>query len=383
MKTNPDDNTKNNPAGDHPAHGPVRMLDANANRAAEGLRTMEDLARFALGDGEFSGYLKKLRHELRATLGALPLGPTARLEARDTPGDPGTGLSTTAEQTRAGLDAVAASAAGRVTESLRVLEELAKVLRGEAPGVSGRVESLRYRVYDAEKRLRLALRARAPQWRLCVLLTTNLCDGRDPVAIAAAAIEGGADCLQIREKTMDSGPLLDLTRRVVQIARPPGVAVIVNDRADIARLAGADGVHVGQHDLSVAETRRLAGAGAIVGVSTANPEQARRAVADGASYCGCGPMFTSTTKAKPSLSGPEYLAAYLSDGETRDTPHLAISGITNANLPRLTRVGCRGVAVSSAVCSAADPAGACRKLLRGLSRAPLQGTGTKTEPAQA
>jgi thiamine-phosphate pyrophosphorylase len=336
----------------------ARILDANANRAREALRTLEDLARFALSDAALSSDCKTARHDLASAIASLAISPATLLAARDTPGDVGTDITTTTEGARVGLAAVAAAAAGRASEALRVLEETAKALAGPWQ----RFESIRYRVYDLDRRLRTALLARAPQWTLCVLLTTDLCRHHPIERVAALAIDGGADCLQLREKTMEPGPLLALARRLVALARPRGVAVVVNDRPDIALLSGADGVHVGQTDLSVADCRRVLGPGAIVGVSTSRLAEARRAVADGASYCGLGPMFASTTNAKPTLAGPDYLRAYLADPACAAVPHLAISGIDAARAAELGSLGCRGVAVSSAVCAAEDPAAAARAI---------------------
>ncbi|MFG0307010.1 MAG: thiamine phosphate synthase [Phycisphaerales bacterium JB040] len=347
------------------ADATARLLDANANRCAEGLRTLEDVARFVLDDAELSAEAKSVRHALRCLVRALA-GP-GLIEARDTPGDVGTAISEPGERTRAGMHAIAEAAGNRACESLRVLEEASKV---SSPGEAAALEALRYRVYGLQRAVCTRARAIAPQWRVCVLLTASLCAGRDPVEVLRSALRGGADCVQVREKDMDSGPLLEHTRRVVRAAREFSAGVIVNDRPDIARLAGADGVHVGQRDLPVADARRIAGEGAIVGVSTADLGQARKAVADGAGYCGCGPMFTSTTKPRDALAGPAYLRAYLDDPATASTPHLAISGIDGENIGGLAEIGCRGVAVSLAVCAADDPGAVCRRLRETLEGAP-------------
>lgn len=340
----------------------ARIIDASFNRAREGLRVMEDLARFALDDRPATESLKQLRHALAQAVSALPIGPAALVGARDVPGDVGTAVTTASERTRRGRVDVCKAAAARAGEALRSLEETAKTTGAAGSGF----ERLRYRVYDLEKRLLERLLATGDQWRLCVLLTESRCAHHPWLDVARRAIDGGADCIQLREKTLESGALLDRARRLVEIGRRAGVAVIINDRADIATLSGADGVHVGQSDLSVDDARRIAGRGALVGVSTARPEQARAAVAAGASYCGLGPMFASTTKAKPERAGPGYLRAYLADPATRAIPHLAISGITPDNAGRLASAGCRGIAVSAAVCGAADPADACRRLLAAM-----------------
>ncbi|HYE01838.1 MAG TPA: thiamine phosphate synthase [Phycisphaerales bacterium] len=350
----------------------ARLIDANLNRAREGLRVLEDLARFGLADAGLSATLKRLRHGLGETAAAVGLDRAHLLAWRDTPGDVGTEISVASEGHRASLAEVALVAGARVTEALRVIEECAKV-RDRTDAEIGRgaaFEALRYDVYEAQRRVVAALGGgRARQWRLCVLLTAERC--RLPwERVAAEALRGGADCLQLREKTLPGAELLERARRLVALARgfdgasPP--AVIVNDRPDIAVLAQADGVHVGQADLPVREVRRLAGASLLVGVSTADPGQAEAAVGAGADYCGVGPMFISTTTDKPVTRGPEYLRQYLADPRTRRVPHLAIGGVTPENVGVLAALGCRGVAVGAAVCQADDPAGVCARLAAAL-----------------
>lgn len=358
-----------------------RILDANLNRAREALRVMEDIARFVLSSGALAAELKASRHDLRRLAELARLDPVGMAAWRDTPGDVGTGTTTDAETQRRGLLDVAIAAGKRAGEALRVIEECVKTLPAPTslpPTTSTEprddpaslAKSLRYRVYDQERRLLLALGTSGGhlrQWRLCVLITESQCAGRPWMQIAAQALRGGADCLQLREKDLSDRELLSRAKQLIDVCRAHGGACIVNDRADIAILSGADGVHLGQDDLRVADVRRMAGRGLIVGVSTANMTQALQAAEDGADYCGCGPMFPSTTKAKPTLSGPEYLRQYLANERTARLPHLAISGITRENVGALTAVGCRGVAVSSAVCGAPDPEAAAREIVAKLA----------------
>lgn len=341
----------------------LRLIDASANRAREGLRVMEDLARFVLDDGALTGSLKRLRHDLRTHLAALPLRPADLLDARDTPGDVGTAISTPGELARPdALPDLATAAAKRAQEALRSLEESAKAL-----GQTGtNFESLRYALYDLEHTLLLRLAPPAPQWSLCVLVTRSLCTHHTPEAIVRLAAEGGAGCVQIREKDMPDAERLDHTARLVRAARGAGIHAIVNDRPDLARLADADGVHLGQTDLPVAAARRILGPGRWIGVSCATVDDARRAAADRADSIGLGPMFPSTTKPKPALAGPDLVRAVLGDPETDRLPHLAISGITPANIHQLAAAGCRGVAISGAVCAAEDPAAVCRAIVDAL-----------------
>ena len=346
----------------------LRIIDANANRAREALRVMEDVARFGLNAPELMGRLKQLRHGLQLAMELLPCDRAMLLSARDSEQDVGTTVKTEQEAIRADLPAVVAAAASRLTEALRSIEEASKAL--PAPLAAAAIEKLRYRAYEADRLLTQCLGcwSTRAQWKLCVLISESLCAGRHWVDVANAAICDGADCIQLREKTLDSAELLRRAKTLVALARPHPVQVIINDRADIALLSGAHGVNLGQTDLSVADVRALAGARLLVGVSTENLDQARAAVSQGADYCGVGPMFPTTTKDKPRLAGPEYLKAYLADERIVSIPHLAIGGITPDNVGVLAAAGARGVAVSSCVCGAKDPAAVCRSIIQALAR---------------
>jgi thiamine-phosphate pyrophosphorylase len=346
----------------------LRIIDACGNRAAEALRTMEDLARFRLGRHAMIATLKSMRHDLRAAVASIPGGQSLLVASRDAPGDPGLTVKTSGEGSRAGLAHVAAAAGKRAAEALRTLEEVAKTL-DQAPHLWKQLEGIRYRVYDAERSLVMAMGAgRSRQWRLCVLLTGSAC--RHPILdVAAAALVGGADCLQLREPDMRDGDLLHLARSIRAVCDAhlahAGVRadLIINNRVDIALLSGADGVHLGTGDLPIGAARSLCGDRLLIGASTHDLAEAHAAVAAGTDYCGVGAMFPSRTKDR-SPSGPAYLAAYLA--EFGHVPHLAIGGITPENAGALAAEGVRGLAVSSAVCSADDPAAVCRRLIAAL-----------------
>lgn len=206
-----------------------------------------------------------------------------------------------------------------------------------------------------------------------MLLSEELCPGRDWWGVAQAIVGHSTgtsvvDCIQLREKTLSDGELLARARQLVGLCRPRGVAVVINDRPETALAAGADGVHLGQDDLSCAEARGWVGENLIIGVSTSCIEQARAAAQDGADYCGVGPMFATATKQKDRVAGPGYLREYIAWGKL---PHLAIGGISSTNISQLIAVGVRGVAVSRAVCAAADPGAAAARLWRQVSTTPL------------
>lgn len=336
---------------------PQRIIDANANRAREALRVLEEAARFIVQDAGLSQQLKTMRHDFTTAIKPM----SHLIFHRDTPGDVGTALTTDAEQSRESISDIIRAAGSRLAEALRAIEEYAK-LDSADPAASGHLaqtaEKLRYQSYDITKQLVLALGSgQAPQWRLCLLLTQSLC--KQPWrSVLEYAVDQGTDCIQIREKEMDAGPLLDHIREVIDLVAGRA-AVIVNDRPDLALLAGAQGVHLGQTDLSPQDARKLLGDQMIIGVSTSNLDQAKHAKDDGADYCGVGPMFPTTTKHKPDLAGPDYLRAYLA---WAGLPHLAIGGIHADNVNALAKVGCRGIAVSSAICAADDPGQASASL---------------------
>jgi thiamine-phosphate pyrophosphorylase len=340
----------------------ARILDANANRAREALRVMEDAARFALDDAELCARLKSLRHDLRAALAGLAPG---WLEAnRDTAGDVGTSIGTPDEGERAGLADVAAAAGKRLGEALRVIEEVGKTID---PELARGVEATRYRFYEVERVLHLRLGgARARQWRVCVLLTESLCR-RSWSEVLAAVVEAGADCIQVREKQMAAAHLVRRVRQVIDVARPSGAGVIVNDRLDVAQAADADGVHLGREDLSIIDARRAVGQSLLIGASTHDLDEARAAVEAGADYCGVGMMFPTPTRPGEAPVGPPYLRAFRERFPA--IPHLAIGGITPDNISRLIDAGVEGVAVSSAVCGAEDPGEVVRSLRHALESA--------------
>lgn len=349
-----------------------RLIDANSNRASEAARTLEDLARFMLDDGPLAARWKQTRHGLAAALHAAGLPRATLAMARDTANDAGTANSAADAHSRADLEAVASAAASRLGEALRVVEEALKL---SAPSAAAAVERLRYDAYDAEKLLFRRLAVPRPHWPVCVLVTESLCVHHSWLDVAQAAIDGGAACIQLREKELTDRELLGRACTLIELARPRDVAVVINDRADIAALAGADGVHLGQDDLSVAGARRIVGERCIVGVSCSTPEQANAAASDGADTIGIGAMYSTATKAKPRIAGPDLLRAVIGQPELAVMPHLAIGGIDADRAAELVSIGCRGVAVSSAVCGATDP--------RAAVAAVVEVMGTMAEPPHA
>ena len=180
------------------------------------------------------------------------------------------------------------------------------------------------------------------------------------VVLAAEAVRGGADVIQLRHKGLARGELLALARGVREITRQAGVIFVVNDHVDIALLSEADGVHLGPDDLTIASARRFAGDRLLIGASASSPEAARAAIADGADYLGSGPAFATPIKTEKKVIGPEGVAAIAAAAGA--VPVFAIGGIDETNLPQLTALGLRRVCVIRAVADAVDPESATRRL---------------------
>ncbi len=337
--------------------GGLRIIDANLNRAREAARVAEEHARFVLDDAVLTTRLKALRHALRELADAANARSGRLLAARDTPGDVGTSLSVPTETRRATPADVLAAALKRLQEALRVIEEHAKI---ECPAAAPRAEALRYEAYAIEAEM-LGPRARLAGARLCVIVTEALCRGRDAAEVARAAVLGGAEIIQLREKAMESSKFFAAAKRLRAVTAELGALFIVNDRADIAAAADADGVHVGQADLPAAEAHRLLGAASIVGVSTHSMDEARRALADGADHIGAGTVFATQTKPAERLAGLDYIRACAAEV---GVPFFAIGGITADNLPSVIRAGASRVAVCSAVIGADDVRAAAQSFRR-------------------
>lgn len=188
--------------------------------------------------------------------------------------------------------------------------------------------------------------------------------GRSAAKIAELALRGGAKVVQLRRKEATTRELLDEARRVAEVCRKFAAPFIVNDRADVAFLCGADGVHLGKEDLTVSEACAILGEGAIVGKSVDTPEEAEEAEREGASYVSIGPVFPTGTK--PDAGEPTGLKAVREARRRVRIPLVAIGGINAENAARVAKAGADAVAVVSAVCFAPDPERAAREIVEAL-----------------
>lgn len=195
---------------------------------------------------------------------------------------------------------------------------------------------------------------------LTLVTDTDLCGPRGVPAVVRAAVAGGVTAVQVRAKDATDRERLALVRGVADVLRDTGVALLVDDAVDVALLAGADGVHLGQSDLPASEVRRLAGPDLVVGLSVSSVEEVRAAPADAVDYLGVGPVWATPTKplAAPAL-GPAGTAAVVA---AASVPCVAIGGVHAGTVEELRRSRIAGICVVSAVCAAADPEAAARDL---------------------
>jgi len=342
----------------------LRILDANGNRAREGLRTAEDYIRFTTGEGRWAKRLRALRHRVTEELERIASAHRL-LAARDVRSDSGHPTAN-AEAHTPRQDRprdVALRGLKRGQEAIRVLEEYTRGTHIEA---ARRFSETRFAAYEAEQWLALCgdQAARLRDARLYVLLTEARCRlGLE--ATARAALRGGAEVLQLREKKLDGGEQVDRARRLRDVCAEHGALLLVNDRPDVALMSGADGVHVGQADVKPADVRRVSGERLLVGRSTHSLLEARRAIEEEeADYIAVGSMYETRTKEAFEMRGPGLAREVLEQGW--DVPVFAIGGITAERIPELRSAGVRRVAVSAAVVEAQDPeraAGMIRKAL--------------------
>lgn len=318
------------------------------------MRVVEDCLRFAVLDSHCTKVCKAFRHEFAAWVTSLenkvvdgqPISNSVnRLRMRDASGDIGRSEDVSSEYSRQGVDDLLKANFSRVKQSLRALEEFSKTI---CPDMAIPVERLRYKLYDLEKAVLLLVdsRDRLQTTRLYVLV--DCCD-QDLKRFAARVnllCESGVDAIQLRDKSTTDLNLVRFAETLVEICSQHGVLSIVNDRVDICVAVGADGVHLGQDDMSIEQARMIAGPNTLIGISTHNLEQARQAALSGANYIGAGPTFPSSTKSFEDFPG----LAFLQQVSAETTlPCFAIGGIDLSNLSKVIQAGVDRVAVSAAI----------------------------------
>jgi thiamine-phosphate pyrophosphorylase len=332
-----------------------RILDANFDRAREGLRIIEEWCRFALDLPVMANECKQMRQELGSWH-----TPEIR-SARDTARDVGTTLSHPREEQRTSIAQLLQANFCRIQEALRVLEEYSKLY---SPSMSGGCKQMRYRVYTLESNL-LAYRRRQILTSARLYLVTA--STPDLVARVEAALQGGLTLVQYRDKQSNDVDRLAIAQQLCQLCHHYGALFILNDRVDLALAVDADGVHLGQQDISIALARQILGSQKIVGKSTTNPEEMAQAIKDGADYIGVGPVYETPTKAGKAAAGLEYVQHA---AKNATVPWFAIGGIDSTNLDDVLRAGAPGIAIVRAIMNAENPTHAVQFCLAMLNRVP-------------
>ncbi len=337
-----------------------RTLDAAANRASEGLRVIEDFVRYGQNDTFLTTELKSLRHQLDSTLQKFDRAPA--IQSRDTFGDVGTSVQGKLEHVRSGWSDLLTANFKRLQQALRSLEEHAKLIDADT---AAHFERARYLTYSLEKMVMTTMAASQVFSAGAIYVLT---DGRNDAdsfdTFVAKLVEAEVDVIQLRDKKLDDRTLLARAETLRQRTAGTTTKMILNDRADLAKVSGADGVHVGQEELTVSQARSVLGNGKLVGVSTHSIVQARQAVRDGADYIGIGPTFPSGTKTFDAFPGVQLLREVAKE---ITLPGFAIGGIDVGNVAEVAIAGISRVAVAGCITNADDPAAVVRELKEKLS----------------
>ncbi len=325
-----------------------RIIDANLNRATEGLRVVEDIFRYGLDDSRMQQKLKSMRHRLASAVDSGPF-----IASRDASADVGFDAKGALEDKRSSLKDIFRSNMKRVQEALRVLEEMMKL---HSLAASRIMKEIRYACYQIERDMELMGKKTLPKGLYLILTDPPSGYGR----MAEMAVAEKIPALQLRYKGTDSKIFLELACTLREITKGSETLFIVNDRVDIALLAHADGVHLGQGDIPPKEARRLAGGRLLIGLSTHTLDQVEQAGSEPVDYIGFGPVFTPFSKEDPDpVTGVETLRAAV--GRSKH-PVVAIGGITRERIEGFAGIPCRNVACIGAVAMSPDPSAEMRAI---------------------
>jgi thiamine-phosphate pyrophosphorylase len=340
----------------------MRIIDANLNRIGEGLRLLEDIARLILNDAKLTEQLKKMRHNLLESDWSFN---QRLLESRDAEGDVGIHIEVPVGEERE-LPTIVVANARRVQESLRTIEELAKM--PELKLDPEKFKQARFNLYTIEQNL-LSKLLRQDKVKhltgLYVIIDIPSLKGRSPVEVASQVIRGGAKAIQLRDKIHSKKELLAIAQPLKNLCAEHSVLFIINDYLDLALAVDADGLHLGQDDLLISIARKLLPMDKILGCSTTTLDQAVAAQADGADYIAVGSIYPTPSKEKAEVVGLDRLCQIR---PAVTLPIVAIGGITKNNATEVMSAGADSVAVISAVLQAESPEEAARQIVARLKR---------------
>ena len=343
---------------EQPSRQILRIIDANLNRIGEGLRVLEEGARFILNDAVLSESLKTMRHQLSVRDAGTRL---RYLNARDSQNDVGADIKVNFQSNKKELGGTITANARRVEESLRVMEEMSNVKGIELD--SQAYQDARFKLYTIEKELiaRITRRDKAARiYGLYTVIDSDCLKGRNIIEVASQVLAGGVKLIQMRDKNSSKKELLTLAIALKKLCVENEALLIINDHLDIALASDADGLHVGQEDLPVKAARAFLPIDKLIGCSVTSVNEAQKAKEDGADYLACGAIYATSTKPNCPVVGLDELREIK---KAVDMPLVAIGGINIENIPDIFAAGADAAAVISAVVLARSPERAAKEML--------------------
>ncbi len=333
----------------------AQLIDANLDRAREGLRVIEEWCRYGINRKDLVITLKDWRQQLGV------LHKESYKQARSTESDYGIGLGHPSQNYRENPKDVIAANSARAQEALRVLEEFA---RTTDPALAKCSSKIRYCLYELELTV---LKATNSQKLLQKLEECKLCLITRPQEnlseVIEAALKAGVKMVQYRNKYDNDKEKLSQVKQIAKLSKKYDALFIINDRIDLALAVDADGVHLGQNDFSTKTARKLIGKDKLIGRSTHSLDEIKIAANDCCDYIGVGPVYSTKTKPDATPIGTEYFKQIKSIARL---PWFAIGGINCANLSKVCSAGAERIAVMGEIMQANNPNAKSLELLNHL-----------------
>jgi thiamine-phosphate pyrophosphorylase len=320
-----------------------RIIDANSNRCAEGLRVIEELARFSEENDGLFREIKDIRHLVRKASEKAVAGSH---RYRDTGSDVGAAYTSKSEGHRSSFGDLCRANFLRAEEALRVLEEFGKIID---PEISEIYKSLRFRVYSVEKAFMGSVAITCPMPTspfLYGFIDRIFVDFGDSGIVAEMLVSGGVDMIQYRAKDIDKVEMLKDIAAILSVTKVAGVPLIVNDHPDLVRDTGADGVHIGASDGDPLAARQIIGDDCILGLTVHSVDELTKTDMARVDYVGVGAVYSTDTKPSAMPVGTD-LVRRISAGTS--LPVVAIGGLKPGNVRETFEAGASGAAIVSAI----------------------------------
>ncbi len=322
-----------------------RILDANVNRAAEGIRVVEDICRFNFENENLTKKLRSARHAIRKNLKDFD---SYMLRHRDSNHDIGKKITLSNKlDKKDSLEQIITANFKRALEAIRVIEEISKTT-ANMYDIGKIYENIRYELYYLEKDVLGLLNKKTIPKGIYGITFEKFSNGRTNIQIVKEMIENGIKIIQYREKDKSFKEMYEEATILREMTKKAGVIFIINDHVELAQMVDADGVHIGQDDWPLKEVRKLLGNEKIIGLSTHSKTQAIEAVKLGADYIGVGPIFDTNTKDYATV-GIEYLEFV---AKNIDIPFVAIGGIKEHNIKEVLKAGAKTIALVTEITEA-------------------------------